>query len=137
MPIRPLCVLLSACLAAGCGSDPFTTPTAPSTPATTVTELFEGTLTVNGAATYPFTVAQPGTATASLTALSPDSSVVVGLSLGTWNGSACQIILANDAASQGASVVGNATSIGSFCARIYDVGKLTAATDFVVTLTHY
>jgi hypothetical protein len=94
-------------------------------------------LTVNGAATHPFAVGEAGPATAALTSLAPNEEAVIGLSLGTWNGTTCQIVLANDSAKQNASVVGDARNAGNFCLRVYDVGKLTAPTDYSVTVTHY
>jgi hypothetical protein len=129
-----LTLLLTAGFAAACGDDD--TPTAPTDPPVAVTEPFSGTLTLNGAATHSFIVQRAGTATATLTALSPDSAAVISLSLGTWNGQSCQIILANDAATTNSSVVGNA-SAGNFCIRVLDVGRLTAPTDYTVTVQHF
>jgi hypothetical protein len=128
-------IVVLAAVAAACGDDdPLTTPST-STP-TSITETFEGTLTVNGAATYPFAVGQAGLASAVLTTISPDTATV-GVGLGTWNGAACQILLANDNATQNVSVVGEARSAGNFCVRIHDVGKLTAPADYLLTITHY
>ena len=129
-----LTLLLTAGFAAGCGDDD--TPTAPTDPPVAVTEPISGTLTLNGAATHSFIVQRAGTATATLTALSPDSAAVISLSLGTWNGQSCQIILANDAATTNSSVVGNA-SAGNFCIRVLDVGRLTAPTDYTVAVQHF
>lgn len=132
----PLCL---AAMATACGgTNPFQQlgPTAPAVPPTSITETFTGTLTVNGAATYPFVVGQAGNATAVLTALVPDDARV-GMSLGTWNGVTCQIILANDNATQNSLVVGEARSAGNFCVRIHDVGKLTAPADYLLTVTHF
>jgi hypothetical protein len=128
-----LAVLVSAC------SNPLTTgiPTAPSAPPITITETFSGELTVNGAVTHPFAISQAGLASAALTALSPDPAVVIGVSLGTWNGQVCQIILANDNATQSASVLGEARSAGNFCVRVYDVGKLTGPTGYEISVAHY
>ena len=53
----------------------------------------------------------------------------VGLSLGTWTGSACQVVIANDNALQGAIVTGTVTSAASLCVRIYDIGKVTSAAE--------
>src|SRR5688572_9612606 len=79
---RIAAVALLAVTGVACGSDdPVTTPTP--TP-TAITETFEGTLTVNGAATYPFVVVQAGLASAVLTTILPDTATV-GVSLGTWN----------------------------------------------------
>jgi hypothetical protein len=81
-------------------------------------------------------VQQTGGVSTTLSAVSPEGTTI-GLSLGTWNGQTCQIILANDNAVQGNSVVGSATSTGTFCARVYDVGKLTGLTDYEISVTHF
>ena len=132
----PTILTLAATLVlAGCGDDSTTnTPTGPTPVA--VTETFSGTLNPNGGITHSFVVQQAGNVTATLTRVTPEGRTI-GLSLGTWNGQACQIILANDNAVQGNTVVGSATSTGSFCARVYDVGKLTGLTDYELSVTHY
>jgi hypothetical protein len=133
-PIRISSVLLATVLICGCGSDN-PSPNAP-TPVS-ITEASTGTLTVNGASTFQFAVQQTGSVTATLTTLS-DVAATVGLSLGTFNvAGACQIIIANDNATQGITVAGTATATGTFCARLYDVGKLTAPVDYQISVTHY
>jgi hypothetical protein len=127
-------LLAAAVGAAGCGDDPVDTPTTP-TP-TAITETFDGTLTVNGGITHPFGVQQTGSVVAALTALEP-SDAVIGLSIGTWNGVTCAIVLANDNATTAASVTGAATSTGNYCARVYDAGKLTQAVAYQITITHF
>lgn len=131
-----LSALVAATALAGsaCDSDPITAPTDP--PAS-VTEQFSGDLNPNGGRTHAFTVNQAGTVTARITSLAPDATVTVGLSLGTWNGAVCQIILANDNATLNTSVVGNATATGSFCVRLYDVGRLTQTVQYTVEVTHF
>jgi type IV pilus biogenesis protein CpaD/CtpE len=124
---------------AGCNSDNNTTVTTPTTTTTTtptVTETFTGTLNMNGGATFPFTATAAGTVTLTLTSLSGDATLPVGLSLGTWTGSACQIVIANDAAAQTAVVTGTVTSAASLCARVYDTGKVATPVDFTVTIAH-
>jgi len=120
--------------AAACGSDLPSTPT-PTTPVT-VTDTFAGTLNRNGAASYSFTTASSGSVTAALTALAPDSTLIVGLSLGTWNGFACQIVLANDKATQTSTVIGTASAAGSLCVRVYDVGNVSDPTTYEIQVTH-
>jgi hypothetical protein len=134
--LRVLLFLAVLAGVAGCGDDD--PPTAPTDPATrpSVTETFTGTLTVNGAQTHSFSTGS-GQLTATVTTLSPDSTAVVGISLGTWNGTTCQIVLANDNATQAGFVTGAASTTGSFCARVYDVGRLSAATDYTVTVVHF
>jgi hypothetical protein len=113
-----------------------TTPTT-TTPTATVTEVFSGTLNLNGASTYPFTATAAGTVTATLTTLTPDATLPIGLSLGTWTGSACQVVIANDSAAQTAAISGTVTSAAALCVRVYDpAAKVTTASDFTVTIVH-
>jgi len=130
-------VAVASLMAGACGSD-VTTPTVPTTPITpvTTTETFSGDLKVNGAATYVFLVTTTGTVTVQLTAIDPAGSPVFGVSLGTWNGTSCQIIIANDAAALNATVTGNVTAATSLCARVYDAGKLTDPLTYTITVVH-
>ena len=60
-----------------------------------------------------------------LAALDP-ADAVIGVSIGTWNGDhPARLVIANDNATNGASVTGHATATGNYCVRVYDVGKLT------------
>ena len=139
MPFIRLCVLMSLLVGAvACGDD---TPTAPEQPVQrpTVTEPpIQGRLTVNGAATHSFTTGS-GQISVAVTELLPDSAAVIGVSLGTWNplANTCQIILANDSATQGAGILGTASGPGNFCVRVYDVGLLKAPTDYTLTVVHF
>jgi len=134
--IRPLAFAVVVTLVA-CGDDDLQNPTSP-TPAPTVTETFSGTVNQNGAATHNFSSQASGTVTATLTTLAPDSSLVVGLALGTWNGSVCQQILPNDRATQGTVITGGVSSFGSLCVRIYDVGNIPAGqpASYEITVVH-
>ena len=131
-------LLMLGLLATACGDDTPTTPTTPTNPTTPpITEpLFTGTLKTNGAAVYPFTATAGGNITATLTTLAPDATVAIGLSIGTWTGAACQIVIANDNATQGTVIPGTATAAANLCVRVYDVGKLTAPADFTITIVH-
>jgi hypothetical protein len=119
-----------------CNSSTPTNPTPVETP-TAVSETFEGTLTVNGAVTHPFVVQRAGTVTLQLSGLEPSSGVAIGASIGTWNGQVCDIKLANDAAVLNVVVTGTAATSGNFCARVYDVGKLTGPVAYQVVVTHF
>ena len=59
------------------------------------------------------------------------------MSLGTWNGTSCQQITFNDAASVGSGVAALANGAGNLCARIYDPGNLTEPVEFSVTIKHH
>jgi hypothetical protein len=140
--LRPfhLWLVAALCGTSACSTNnPFlTAPTDTSTPAVAVTDTFDGQVTVNGAVTHSFIASRAGTITAVLTALDPGDATV-GVSLGTWNAgtNTCQIILANDAAPAGASVIGTASVAGNFCVRLYDVGRLTAPVLYTVAVTHF
>ena len=131
--LRFLAVVL-ALGAAACGNDTTTTPT-PTTPAT-VTDTFAGTLSSNGAASYAFTTASSGLITATIATLAPDTTVVVGLALGTWNGNACQVVLSKDQATMLSYVQGQASQANTFCVRIYDVGSLSAPASYELQVNH-
>jgi hypothetical protein len=129
--------LLFVCLigiTAACGSSD-TPPTTP-TP-TTFTEVFAGTLTTNGAQTFTFISQGSGTVTATLTALAPDATSLLGISLGTVaSGGGCQTIIVNDRATQSTGVTGAIGSAGNLCARVYDPGVLVAPVTFELTVVH-
>ena len=129
-----LCVSLGiAAGTTGCGGNTPVTPTPTPDP---VTVLFDGTLNQSSAATHRFTSQFAGEVRATLTAVQPDSATVVGLSLGTWNGNSCTIVIAKDNAVQGNLVIGNVTGIGELCVRIYDVGLLVEPTTYEITVVH-
>ena len=131
-----LAALVAAALSmSACGSNPPTTPTP--VPPSSVTDTFSGTLTVNGASSFPFSVSSQGAVYLTLTSVA-DSSVIVGMSLGTWSVTGiCSAVLSNDAAVQGVSITGSATNIGTLCARVYDVGKVVSPVDYQITVVHF
>ena len=128
------CALLAGSLVlVACGGANNLAPPVGATPIP-VTEVFEDALSPNGAKTYPFAAQAGGTVTVTLTFIEP--AVAVGLSLGTWNGQSCQIIIANDKAVAGTIVVGTASAIGNLCARIYDIGEVTGTATYRISVFH-
>jgi hypothetical protein len=127
--------LLIATTFIGCGSD--NTPTTPTQPApVTIVQSFSDSLNVNGARTHQFTVDRAGTVTAQVKALS-DQAATLGISLGTFNGASCAIIISNTAAVLNSTVIGTAQTSGQFCVWVNDVGKLTAGVDYTIDVTHF
>ena len=120
---------------AACDSGSLTAPP-PTGPSPTVTDTFTGTLSINGAMTYTFTSIGTGTLQATLKAVSPDSTIPVGFSVGIWNGTTCQITLANDNAFQGTVILGNVNGSGVLCTRVHDVGKLVDVASFEISIVH-
>jgi hypothetical protein len=133
--LLPLLVGLVVSAACGDDNEP-TTPTEPTRP--TVTETFEGRVTVNGAQTHGFAAGGSGRIDVTLTRLGPDSAARVGLVLGTLNSlGGCQVVISNDNATQGTAVAGTASAAGGFCARVYDVGQLSQPVDYTLTVVHF
>jgi len=120
-----------------------TTTTSPST-AFTVTETFSGTLTTNSAQSYSFSASTSGTVYLTLTTLtdavnSGTTTPPVGISMGTWNGTACavQTGIFSDEAGAGASIGGTVPSAGTLCVRIYDSrSRVTDPLNYTLTVTH-
>ena len=133
--LYPALVLAAALFAAGCDNDVENAPGI-TEPAPTTTETFEGTITVNGAATHTFLTVAQGIVTVSLTEVTPDATIGVGLVLGTWNGVVCQMSLAMDNAVQGNQLLGTVSGAGSLCVRIHDTGKLAAPLSYKLSVEH-
>ena len=132
---RILAILLLAGVAAGCDDEPTQTPT---TPTVSVTETFTGEVLQSGSATHNFSTTTSGAVTATLKSIGTDNALVVSFALGTWTGSACSVVLANDAATGGAALTGTMTGAGTLCARIGDVGNIAAGQTaaYTIEVTH-
>jgi len=124
-----------AMVSAGCNSNTPTTPTAPEV--VTTTETFSGSININGGATHTFFTTATGTVTATLTVLDPAETGTIGLSMGTWNGVSCAIVIASDKAVLTQVVTGTvSTTAGSLCIRVYDTGSVIGPTNYEVQVVH-
>jgi hypothetical protein len=133
---RGLAALVLAATAVACDDAGPTVPTDPTDTAPTFTETFTGVLSRNGAVSFPFTVAAAGTATGTLTTILPDNTVPLGFAMGTWTGTNCVLVISNDNAIEFSQVVGSVGGAGILCLRVYDIGRINAATTFTVTVVH-
>ena len=138
---RALLLMPVAGLVAACGSSGGTISTSPSTLPTVLTETFSGTLNRNSAYTHPFSVTDAGTVSvfliSSADTKNPENNAIpIGVSLGTWNGASCAIVIANDNVAPGASITGQATAAGNLCVRVYDVGFVPGAATYELLVDH-
>jgi hypothetical protein len=131
--LSALCVALVIVGTAGCGSD---TPSNPTPLPDPITVVFNGTLIQASAATHRVISRSAGEFRATLTTVLPDPAIAVGLSLGTWNGNSCTVIIDKSDAVQGSLVVGTVTGIGELCVRIYDAGRLVEPITYDLTVVH-
>lgn len=77
-----------------------------------------------------------GTSGAKWTGKTIDTTII-GIALGTWSGTTCSVVLANDLSSVGSQVTGVVQGAGSLCARVYDVGKIVTPATFTIEVTHF
>ena len=136
-------LLVAVAVASACdNNNNFSTPTGPTTPPTVVSETFMGTLFKNAAYTHPFTVTDSGDVSVflleSVDPAHPDNNAIpIGVSLGTWNGVSCAVVIASDNISPGATLTGRATAAGNLCVRVYDVGFVPGAANYELLIDHY
>jgi len=133
--------IVAALAGAACNLDslnPFSSSkSTSSTSSTPVTETFTGSLALKGSNFYTFTVTKTGAVSVTLSGLSP-TSVPVEVGFGTPNGTtSCTLISANPTALAGSTpqitTTGNA---GTYCVDISDVGNLTSASTFIISIVH-
>lgn len=65
------------------------------------------------------------------------TTTVIGMALGTWSGTTCTIVLANDITGTDGVVSGVVQGAGNLCARVYDVGRLETPAAFTIEVTHF
>ena len=128
-------VLALALFAGGCDNE-VEDATGPIAPAPTTTDNFEGTINVNGAMTHTFNTVAAGLVTTTLSEVTPDNTIAIGLVIGTWNGVICQMSMAMDFAVQGNQIVANVSGPGSLCVRVHDNGRMTAPLSYKLTVVH-
>jgi hypothetical protein len=138
-----LVVMLAAGLA-GCDNIDESIPTNPGPPPMVTTTL-SGSLALRGAETKTFEVSPTGQTvniTATITEVTrqdeqePEELIIFGMAMGTWNGAVCQVVLVNDNAFVGTTIVGQVSGFGSLCVRVYDVGRLQAPIKYTIDVVH-
>jgi ABC-type Fe3+-hydroxamate transport system substrate-binding protein len=128
-------LLAVAILAMGACSNSALT-TIPTTTVCPCTDGFSGTLSTNGAFTHTFTTTTLGSVTAGIVALAPNSAQIVGFGLGVWNGASCTVASSTDIATTGSTITLNASSAGTLCVRLYDVGFITTPVLYQLQVVH-
>jgi hypothetical protein len=94
-------------------------------------------LTLNGAHVFAFNSLTAGNVTATVTNVTPASSVI-GVAIGTSTGTTCQVVLDNPNASTSSAIFGAVNTQGSLCLRVYDPkGQLTEPVSFTVAVEHF
>jgi hypothetical protein len=135
--VVPLALVFAlAAAACGGGSSSTGTTTTPSVPVKT--DTFNGTVTIHGSDSHTFSVSQTGEVDVTLTAAGPPSTIVMGLGVGTSDGSTCTLLAGastNTQAGSAAQLMGK-VSAGTLCVQVSDVGNQTETVTYAVTVAH-
>jgi len=130
-----LLTLLVAPFGVACDNGPLPPDTTPeiTLPTSPVTEIFSSNLVVGGSASRSF-VSKAGAATVTLTSLGTSSTTKIGMGLGIPDalGSGCLFTRSTETAAGGQLAA--TLEIGSYCVKVWDIGTLTAVTNFTVTI---
>ena len=128
--MRILYPIVFALLLAGCGHDSTTAPSA------TVTDTFASVLSVRGSSAREFILLKAGTVTVSIDAMNP--VYVVGLGLGSPDATkaGCSTTMTIETAGGTTDELSTTLNPGTYCVKVYDVGNLTQATSFTISIVH-
>lgn len=115
-----------------------TTPTTTATPAPPAfTEIFEGTVGLDGSAFYSFTVTQYGTVNVTLTRVSGmfvRETVTMGLGVGQPSGEDCAVTNMLDVKAGSTPQITGSYQPGVYCVKIADRGNLFAPAQFSIKI---
>jgi hypothetical protein len=97
------------------------------TPTPTTRQLFySGTLQPRAFAWRSVAIDDPGTVTVHLISVSPDIEAVIGLALGTFDGSSCtELVSIETASSPTDPQISRDVTPGAYCVRVADIGNLS------------
>jgi hypothetical protein len=133
---RCIAALLALSGSIACGA---TTPTEPAPVYELKTETFTGSVDAGGTTAFPFTIVNPGDIQVSITALGPNSTASMGISLGFWTAatSVCTEQLSNSSATLNVAFAASPSQAGEYCVTIWDSGNVQVSSTFTLKVTHY
>lgn len=119
-----------------CGA---TTPTEPDPVYELKTSNFTGTVKTGATVSFPFAVVNPGDINVSITALSPVSTLTMGIGLGSWDAAAetCTQQLTTTSATLNVVFTASPSAAGDYCVGIFDTGNVQDSSDFELKVTYY
>jgi hypothetical protein len=109
-----------------------------SSPSDNRIEDLSGTLQVAGRQVHQFSSGRNGEYSIRITALSPDSNTIVGVSFGQVFEGVCQLdpFSTNNFATLNRTALTGAITRGTFCTAVFDVGALTVAQTYTLQVSH-
>lgn len=136
----PVCVFVGiAAIAAACSKDSASITSPSSTTGDRLTEVFTGTVPVQGSRFYSFTVSNAGIVELTLVSLSLDGrgstlTTAMGLGSGTPNGTDCDLTNSVNTAPGLTIQLRTAMAAGTHCVKVFDIGNLTTPVNFAVRM---
>jgi hypothetical protein len=131
-----LAVVLGLALLAAACSDP-TPPAAPTPVAPTITDTFTGSLTPLSTNSHPFVVSQIGGIKVTLTSVTPDIQLSIGVGTPSTTTGLCVV---NNPVTTGAGttpqISGTATVPGNYCLSVHDPGNVIDSATYTISVLH-
>ena len=101
------------------------------------TEVFTGTVGVNGSAFFAFAVSNVGDLSVTLTAAGPPATIVMRIGLGLGTTTNCQIQVTKDSApGDSSTITASQVPSANYCIGIGDIGNATGPVNFTLTVVH-
>ena len=122
--------LLGALLLGGCAGTDNSTVTGPTT-----TQTFTGAIPASGDAQYSVAVASNGEMDVTLSSLTPQTTITVGLGIGVPSAGSCSLITGVENAKVGTTLPAEVAP-GTYCVLLYDVGNVQGSDNFTLTVVH-
>ena len=129
--VRRLAVL-GVMLVAACGGGK--TPTAPSSPSSTMSENWSSVVAPKGTSSRSFTVTKAGTIT--VTPTGAGATLGLGIGLPRVTGGGCRLGVAVNASPGSSPQISTAADAGQYCVQVYDLGTLTDPVGFALKIDH-
>jgi hypothetical protein len=130
MSIRIFALAALAATTMACQAADTVTPDANRT-----TETFTGTLSAKGSGVHPVTVANNGNLDLTLTTLTPETTITVGLGVGQPTNQGCSLLSSNETSRVGTDLTVS-ISPGSYCVAVYDIGNVKDPLTYTLTVLH-
>lgn len=132
-PTSLLLGLVLACATSACSGDSTLTAPSSTAPAFTFASSFE----VNGSASRTFEQLATGAVTVTLSAVSPDLRLGIGIGIPRAEGSGCNLARAVEVSAGASPHITTTAEPGLWCVRVWDVGTVTERVSFTLDVTHH
>ena len=127
------CALVLLPLGTACDTTYYDLPAAPTTTAPDPS-VFASQITRGGFASRQFTIAAAGTVQVTLTSVTPDIVLGLGIGIPRPDNRGCYLSASVNTAAASSPQITAAADAGSYCVEVYDIGTITEIATFSVTV---